>query len=257
MNTSATAFDAFSGIASATLYLIVGFAAFAAARDTRARVFLVVAICSVMPYVVPALIWLKGSRVVWRPEVIVGGSLSLAVGSLALFHFLQVFPARRPWIRAYGPWLAAGYVAIPILAVIAVWSAMPLLRTADGSTADAGGMQTFFTIEPIQALVMLVVLLPSLFVVGIFLPFAGLMSLYRSWREAKRDAQTGARVTTLLMLVSQLAGGVLTILVVPLLHLIAPRGLWVTIASALLFRCGLLMPIAFATGVWKYRLLDV
>jgi hypothetical protein len=57
------------------------------------------------------------------------------------------------------------------------------------------------------------------------------------------------------MLISQLAGGVLTILIVPVLHLVAPPGPWVTIASALLFGFGLLMPIAFAIGVWKYRLL--
>jgi len=58
------------------------------------------------------------------------------------------------------------------------------------------------------------------------------------------------------MLVSQLAGGVLTILVIPLLRLVAPRGPWVTIAAALLFAFGLLMPVAFAAAVWRYRMLD-
>ena len=65
-----------------------------------------------------------------------------------------------------------------------------------------------------------------------------------------------ARKTTLWMLVSQMAGGVLTILVIPLLRLVATRGPWVTIAAALLFACGLLMPLAFAAAVWRYRMLD-
>ena len=30
-----------------------------------------------------------------------------------------------------------------------------------------------------------------------------------------------------------------------------------TIAAALLFAFGLLMPLAFAAGVWKYRILDL
>jgi hypothetical protein len=48
---------------------------------------------------------------------------------------------------------------------------------------------------------------------------------------------------------------VLTILIVPLLHLIAPTGPVVTIAAAMLFGFGLLFPIAFAMGVWKYQLI--
>jgi len=50
---------------------------------------------------------------------------------------------------------------------------------------------------------------------------------------------------------------VLTILIIPLLRLVAPRGPWVTIAAALLFACGLLMPIVFAAGVWKLRVLEL
>jgi hypothetical protein len=256
MNTSASAFDAFSGMASATLYLVVGIAAVIASRDTRARVFLVIAISSVMPYAVPALIWLRGGRVALRPDVIVGSSVSLAVGSLALVHFMQIFPARRPWIRAHGPWLIAGYVAIPALAAIAATSAVPLLgMLPEASTVDAGAIRDV-TIGPIQSLVMLLLLVPAVFVVGVALPFCGLLSLYKSWQEAKRDGHEGARVTTFWILVSQLAGGVLTILIVPLLHLVAPEGPWITITAGLLFGFGLLMPIAFAIGVWKYRLLQ-
>jgi membrane protein YdbS with pleckstrin-like domain len=59
------------------------------------------------------------------------------------------------------------------------------------------------------------------------------------------------------ILVSQLAGGVLAILIIPLLHFVAPSGPWVTIAAALLFGFGLVMPIAFAAGVWKFHVLDL
>jgi hypothetical protein len=55
-------------------------------------------------------------------------------------------------------------------------------------------------------------------------PFAGLLSLYKSWLRAKAENIRSARLTTFWMLVSQLAGGVLTILIIPLLRLIAPSG---------------------------------
>ena len=54
-----------------------------------------------------------------------------------------------------------------------------------------------------------------------------------------------------------MAGGVLTILIIPLLRLVAPTGPLVTMAAALLFAFGLLMPVAFAAGVWKYRVLEL
>src|SRR5262249_6166912 len=160
---AATGFDAFAGVASLALYLIVGIAAFIASHETRARVFLVIAIASVMPYLLPALIWLKGGPLAYRPEVIVGTVLSVAVGSPALFHFTQVFPARRPWIRAHGVWLFFGYAAIVLLIVIVAAWALPLLRVLpEAAGTDAGGIGAVsIGIGPIEALVVLAVLLPS------------------------------------------------------------------------------------------------
>ena len=83
------------------------------------------------------------------------------------------------------------------------------------------------------------------------------MSLYKTWQLARARGITGAQTTVLWMLISQMAGGVLTILIIPLLHLVAPSGPWVTIAAGLLAACSLLMPFAFAAGVWNYRLLDL
>ena len=92
---------------------------------------------------------------------------------------------------------------------------------------------------------------------ALVVPFAALFSLYKSWLAAKAAGVEAARVTTFWILISQMAGGVLTILIIPLLHLVAPTGPWATIAAALLFAFGLLMPLAFAAGVWKYRILDL
>jgi hypothetical protein len=257
MNTSATAFDAFSGMASAALYLLVGLAAFAATpRDARARTFLAVAVSSVVPYIVPAVIWLKGSDMAMALPVVTGTGLSLAVGSLALFHFMQVFPSRRPWIRAHGRWVIAGYAVLPLVAVIATIAALPLFSAAAQIASTGDGGLGSVTLDPIESLAAIALLIPSVLVVGVLLPFTGLLSLYKSWQEAKAAGSEGARVTTLWILISQLAGGVLTILIIPLLHLVLPSGPWVAIASALLFGFGLLMPIAFAMGVWKYRLLE-
>jgi hypothetical protein len=256
MNSSATAFDAWSGLLSAALYLIVGAAALASApRDTRARVFLVVAAASVLPYIVPFLIWWRGARIAWHAWVVVGVAESLALGGLSLFHFMQVFPQARPWIRAHPRWLVGGYTAVPVLGAVSGAAALPLLQMFnEAANSDAGGLGAV-ALDPIPSLMMVAVLIPAIVVIGIILPLAALTSLYKSWQEAKRDGRTAAAVTSLWMLISQLAGGVLTILIVPVLHLVAPPGPWVTIASALLFGFGLLMPIAFAIGVWKYRLL--
>ena len=59
------------------------------------------------------------------------------------------------------------------------------------------------------------------------------------------------------IIVSQLAGGVLAILVIPLLHFVAPSGPWVAIASALLAAFGVLMPLAFAAGIWTFGVLTL
>jgi hypothetical protein len=111
-------------------------------------------------------------------------------------------------------------------------------------------------IDTLQVLMLLAVLLPTVLAAGIVLPFAGLLSLYKSWQDARHESHDGAGGVTLTILISQLAGGVLTILIVPVLHLAAPTGPWAAAAAALLFGAGLLFPIAFAAGVWKFRVLE-
>ena len=103
----------------------------------------------------------------------------------------------------------------------------------------------------------LAVVLSLVFVLGIVVPFAGLLSLYKSWLTARTHVIQSARLTTQLMLTSQMGGGVLTILIIPLLRLVAPSGPLVTLASALFLACALLMPLAFAWGVWRLGVLEL
>ncbi len=249
---------------SAALYVIVGIGVLARTpRDARALTFFTISIASVAPYMLPATMARLGTGVLMASATVVT-IVSLAVGSVALFHFTQVFPERRPWIRVHGFWLTVAYGTLPMGAAVGAWAALPIVRmmsglSAQAAAAEAAGtgvvLDAFGPIGALQAVILLVVLIPTIFLVGVVLPFAALLSLYKSWQDAKKERRDGARVTTLTILISQLAGGVLTILVVPLLHLAAPTGPWVTIAATLLFGFGLLFPIAFAIGVWKYRLI--
>jgi hypothetical protein len=259
---SATAFEAVAAIVSAALYLIVGIGALARAPgDVRTRVFFANALASAGPYSVTALIGARGSEVAFTLPVVVVLGLSLMLGSLALFHFTQVFPWRRPWIRAHARWLLGGYIAVPVVVGMAAWMFKGLFAAIAAMVATESGGLGAVSSPPIDentlAVALLLGVLPMVFVLGVALPFAALLSLYNSWRAAKSSGVESARVTTLWILISQMGGGVLSILIIPLLHLVVPTGPWVTMAAVLLFAFGLLMPIAFAAGVWKYRVLDL
>ena len=256
-----TAFDAISSFLSAAIYVLVATAALAESpRDPRTRAFLAVALAGVAPYGITALIWERGPQVAATKGAIVVVALSLMMGSLFLFHFTQVFPWRRPWVRAHAQWLWSGYIGILSLsgaAALVIPSFDAIDGTALGSTGTgAGGLGALSPELVVGALGLLAVMIPVLLLIGVVVPLAGLTSLYRSWLFARARGLDAARRTTMSMLVSQMAGGVLTILIIPLLRLVAPRGPWVTIAAALLFAFGLLMPVAFALAVWRYRMLD-
>jgi hypothetical protein len=268
---SATAFEAVAAIISAAVYLIVGVAVFIRAPgDVRTRVFLATALASVAPYLVTALIWARGSAPS-APSIFIGVGLpvvfavglSLMFGSLTLFHFTQVFPWRRPWIRSYGRWLYAGYFAVAAVALaVAITAGAVAWRTTaafrDLEASGSGGLGAVSAGVSEEAGILIILLtLPVLFVLGVAVPFAALWSLYKTWLAAKSAGVEPARGTVCWILVSQMGGGVLTILIIPLLRFVAPSGPWVTLAAVLFYACSLLMPIAFAAGVWKYRILDL
>jgi hypothetical protein len=100
----------------------------------------------------------------------------------------------------------------------------------------------------------LVVGVPIVGFAAVFLPLAGLMSLYKSYLEARRGGLEIARQVLLWMLVSQAAGGVLAAIVLPLLHMLAVPSAWTTTASGLLSASGLLMPLAYALGAVRLQL---
>lgn len=249
----ATTFEMVAALVSASLYLMVGFAALVRRPgDIRTRLFFATAVASAPAYLVTVLLWARGSDATFTPPVIVLVGLSLTIGSLTLFHFTQVFPWRRPWIRAHGRWLLAGYAVVAAAVSVLAWLFQGL------AAAGAGGIAAVSAgIGEGLAMLLLLVALPLLFVVGVAVPFGALMSLYNTWLAAKKAGLAAARITVFWILISQMVGGVLTILIVPLLHLVAPTGPWVTIAAVLLFAFGLLMPLAFAAGVWKYQVLDL
>jgi len=256
-----TAFDAISSFLSVAVYILVAAAALAEApRDPRARVFLAVAVAGVAPYGITALIWERGPQVAGTKAAIALVALSLMMGSLFLFHFSQVYPWRRPWIRRHAQWLWSGYIGILSLvgALVLVTPSFNVtdVPTLGAATTGSGGLGAVSPELVVGALGLLAIMIPVLLLVGVVIPLAGLTSLYRSWLTARQRGLEPARRTTLWMLVSQMAGGVLTILIIPLLRLVAPRGPWVTMAAALLFGFGLLMPLAFALAVWRYRVLD-
>src|SRR5215217_3824451 len=118
---SVTTFDAVVSVVSLVVYLGVAFAALARApRDSRTRVFLVVALTSAVPYALSPAQWWKGTGV-YTPAVIAVTAVAFAVGGVALFHFTQVFPWRRPWIRAHFGWLAACYAVLPLPLAAVAW----------------------------------------------------------------------------------------------------------------------------------------
>ena len=242
-----------SSLVSAGIYVIVALAALAQApHDARVRVFVAVALSGIAPYWVTAQIWAVGGSSALTRRAIVFVALSLMMGSLALFHFTQVFPWRRPWIRRHGPRLWAGYVVIPAVVGVAAFLTPGFdARGAGGFGAVSPGLGVLLLLAAVAVAGSIIVVL------GILVPFAGLLSLYKSFLAARDRGIESARKVTWMMLVSQLGGGVLTILVVPLMRRVAPAGPWVTIASALLFACAMLMPLAFALAVWKLRVLDL
>lgn len=244
---STTVFDAAASALSLTVYLAVAIAALARApRDVRARTFLAVALTSAVPYALSPLQWWKGTAV-YTPAIIAATAVSFALGSAALFHFTQVFPRRRPWIRAHATWLVAAYALPPApIATIAWFVGTVTQQVAALDAAGSGGLGAVSDTGLIAIVVLLSV--PLVVLVGVVLPFCGVLSLFKSWQEAKQDGNEPARLVTLRMLISQMGGGVLAVLVLPLLHLIGVGPPWSAVVAALTYACALIMPLAYAAA---------
>lgn len=252
-----TAFQAVTQMIAAGVYLSIGAAALAhAPRDERTRVFCALSVAHAVGFTIPAGGWLLGvtspaafGRI---PLGIMLAALSLA--ALLMFHFSQVFPRRRPWIRGSGPQLPIAYALTgPAVFLLVRW--WPL--TKDEVSAKFG-------------LAFLLFGFPLMVLLGLVLPIASIVSFLRSLREqplprvvqgpvgsADAGALPDARPTIFGILVSQLAGGALGLLVLGPLGRYAPESFAVTLVALTVWMLGLLTPVAYAAGVWKYRALEI
>ena len=184
---SATAFDAVASLVSLTVY--VGAALIVLARrprESHARVFLAVAVASAVPYLTTALQWMKGNGIYTLPIVALTAA-AFSVGSVALFHFTQLFPWRRPWVQRHFLWIALAHCVLPWPVAFIAWVVAALLAPV-AMSGSIGAVSA----DPTIGIVVLL-MLPAIFVVGIVLPFGGVLSLFKSWQEAgAAQVRTGA-----------------------------------------------------------------
>ncbi|MBA2303012.1 MAG: hypothetical protein H0W08_10295 [Acidobacteria bacterium] len=250
-----TAFDVVTQLIAAAIYLAIGAAALAQApRDERTRVFSGLGVMYAIGFCIPALAFFLGvkdplafGRV---PLGVMLAALSLA--AILMFHFSQVFPARRPWIRGAGVQLPVAYAVAP-LAVFLLVRWWPWPQTAEHITLKFN-------------LVLVVFGFPLMVLLGLVLPVTSIVSFLRSLRETQGGStrismaagpQPNPQPAIVGILLSQIAGGGLSLLVLGPLHTLAPESFTVTIVAVTVWLLGLLTPLAYAAGVWKYDVLSI
>ena len=231
------------GIA-ALCYLAVGLAAWLRARaDIRTRVFLAFSVANLIVFGIPTFWWLRGMT---DPSKLPGAAFAavmaaLGTGVLLLFHFTQVFPRRRPWLEASGTQMAIAYVLTP-LAIAGLVAFIP-------TSVDK------LTVPYIAAAI--VFGFPLLVLLGVVLPVAAIVSLFRSHQNMQTQGLERLELPLELILLSQIAGGTLGILFAPVLAVLAPNSLLRATLTILLWGVGLVTPLAYAVAVWKGDVLAV
>jgi hypothetical protein len=240
-----SATDAALQMVGILVYVSIGFAALAQApRDERTRVFCTLAAMNAAGTAVPIVFWWLGIS-----DPMAAGRLplafmlaSLAVATLALFHLSQAFPRRRPWIRESGLQLPVAYAITPAVVVL-------LVRTAPLKQEEATA-----------AFVILAIAFgfPLIVLQGLVLPIATIVGFIRSFREAPPSGGIpDARPVIGGFLMSMLVGTALAVLALGPLEAIAPESPATLVATVTVWLLGLLMPAAYAAGIWWYRVLDI
>ena len=84
-------------------------------HDIRTRVFLAFSIANLIVFGVPTVWWLRGTS---NPRQLPAAATAaimagLGAGALVLFHFTQVFPRQRPWIKTAGIQMPIAYCLAP------------------------------------------------------------------------------------------------------------------------------------------------
>lgn len=239
-----TRLDAITQAIAGAVYLTVGLGAWLRApRDIRTRVFLGFSLANLVVFVVPAISWIRG--------LTAGGTLprsatatllsGLGVGALLLFHFTQVFPRRRPWIRTAGIQMAVAYILTPfaISGLIVFMPPNPALITAP------------------YVLAVVVFGFPLMVLLGFVVPVAAIFSLVKSHREVQQDGLTRMKLPLEWILISQIAGGTLALVFAPVLTVVAPDSATQAGLTLVIWALGLLTPLAVAAAVWKFDLLSI
>lgn len=231
------------GLAAAA-YLATGAAAWMRApRDIRTRVFLAFSLANLVASGVPAVFWLRGTQ---GPTQLPSGATAailsaLGAGALLLFHLTQVFPKRRPWIRTSG-------IQMPVAYALAPFAIFGLVLFAPASAAD---------LRTPYVLAALVFGFPLAVLLGVVLPVAAIVSLARSHRELHESGAVQLARVIGLVLLSQIGGGVLAIVFMPILTVVAPGSLARVAVTMAIWALGLLTPAAFAAAVWKHDVLSL
>ena len=253
-NLPAPAFTAIDGVTqgvAAVCYMAIGIAAWLRApADVRTRVFLAFSIANLVVFGIPTFWWLRGTTDPTKLPVAATATIiaALGVGALLLFHFTQVFPRRRPWIKGSGPQMAAGYCLVPVVLA-------GLVRFVPSSVDS-------LTVPYVLAFI--VFGFPLLVLLGFVLPVAAIVSLLRSHKDVQQGGLGHLKAPLEVILLSQIAGGTLGVVFAPVLTRLEPvlTGLALnsTIQSALtiaIWAFGLLTPLGYAAAVWKFSVLSL
>ena len=224
--------------------MIVGVAGWLRApRDIRTRVFLAFSLANAVALGIPTVWWLRGTTdpTKWPAAVTATMMAAMGIGILLLFHFTQVFPRRRPWLQSSGMQMGLAYfLTLLTIGMIVGFAPASLEKLTIG-----------------YVLVLLVFAFPLLVLLAIVVPVAGIVSLLRSHRDIQGAGPVGLKRPIEWILVSQIAGGTLSVVFAPVLAVVAPNGILQAMVTLATFAFGLLTPVAFVAAIWRYGLLDV
>jgi hypothetical protein len=246
-NIPTPAFTAVDGVTQGTaalVYLVIGVAAWIRnPTDVRARVFLAFSLSNLIVFGIPTYWWLHGLTDPTKlPAVATAAvSASLGVGALLLFHFTQVFPRRRPWIRQSGVQMEIAYCLVPIVIAGLVWFVPPSLDK----------------ITKAYLLGFIVFGFPLLVLLGVVLPVTAIVSLLRSHREVQQSPFVYLKSSLEVILLSQIAGGTLAILFAPVLTVLAPNSTMQSALTVVIWALGLMTPVAYAIAVFRFNVFAI
>ena len=246
-NIPAPTFTSVDGITQGTaalVYLVIGVGAWVRRpADVRARVFLAFSLSNLIVFGIPTYWWFRGltdpTKLPAVATVVI--TAALAVGALLLFHFTQVFPRRRPWIKQSGVQMEIAYGLVPLATAALVWYVPASLDKL--TTGYVLGFIVFG--------------FPLLVLLGVVLPVTAIVSLLRSHREVQDSPLVFLKSPLEMILLGQIAGGTLAILFAPALAVLAPNSIMQSTLTIIIWALGLMTPIAYALAVFRLNVLAI